>query len=187
MNRKVLLAVLCLVVGFSIQSFAYQGKAYIPSYFASYNTNVDLTASCRFNLYLSNITSSNVTVEITFYASDNFGGGPNIYIPDTDDSVTTGDLKASSNVVNYDENPITGTTVKFEIEAYESITVTLKENTAGNAEYGYAVIEWYQDSENLNALLGHAALYVDQSYIYLEAVSKNEAINSIPINNGMPF
>lgn len=164
-----------LLVGLFLVSstlFPGNGSAFISHYCASYSGGVAVIPY----FYFSNITGSNVSIEIVLYEQNNSSGNP-VVLLDGDDSPTTGDVRAE-NITSYDENTVNGATVKFVIAPYE--TAVLSINLSSGTKMGYGRIEYSQGSASLITLIAHGVVVVTNS-------TSLRSERTIPINNGLPF
>jgi len=168
-KSKLFILLICILVcafGFntyatSTSSTYASGKAVIPSF--TQQANIDT------NLNVSNITNAPINVTITLYNYD----GTVI----TDDNDANAGKIRGTNLLNYDDQN-TNTTASFTLNGHSTGVVNIYFYTSLN--YGYGVIQWSQDSDNINGLV------VQGSYLNRETTGETSRYG-IPINNGMPF
>ncbi|HAS88166.1 MAG TPA: hypothetical protein DCS48_02520 [Desulfovibrio sp.] len=121
----------------------------------------------RTNIYLSNITNSDVKCKVTVYDHDGIEIPQYIH-------VSTGNNSGSSVHISIGAE-------EFDIPAHSSRMATVKVENGNKAIYGYAVIEWAsEDSFARRALIGDVRKYG------LGAGGQPYG-GHYPLNNGQPF
>ena len=118
---------------------------------------------------LSNITDAPITVTVTLY--DNDGS----LIKD-DNNINTGRVRGFY-LINYSDQA-TDATATFIINPHCTGFVALAPTT--DAHYGYGVVQWEQNSNVLQGLVGVGNKVVNSG-------TNNPSQLYIPINNGLPF
>ena len=178
-NFLVILLLLMVSGTFVFPVVGGSGTCYIPHYNIYYNEIFYLKTAYTY-FFVSNITGSNIDVEITFYKA-NSGD----ILLDGDDSTTEGFFRAE-NVLSYDESPVSGSSVKFSIAPHKTAKFSLKDEDEDECSvYGYGVIEWSQNSSVLKGLIAHGMVIATDGYLNSSNVRKSGVC--IPINEGQPF
>lgn len=163
MKRSILLLVsIFLVLLLATTGFAKSGSGVIPHLLRNGTAG-------RIFLYVSNITSSTVTVTITFF--------------DSSGSVITEDADNDCfayNVSNYDDS-VTGASISFDLGGNDTGHIRLQlANAQDPPDYGYGIIKWEQDSNARFALIAHCAMSYDNN-------AGDFSDYAVQINNGLPF
>lgn len=155
---QVLVLLTVLIYCISIPAFAASGKAIVPPGDFRY-----FSASLNYNhmYFVSNITNSPITVKITIFGKSG--------------SVITTGISGSSNVTNFTVNP-GDCSVSFDLDANATGYVTYSPTTQ---EWGYATIEWSQDSSAPYGLIADVKEGLTGTTGY--------GIRTLAVNNGMPF
>lgn len=165
--KKVILTILAVVVlnctAFAAECFNAQGSAVVPGLHARYR---DSGSFLMENIYLTNITASNVTCKATVYDHDG------------NDVTAHSQIYTGSNtddMVLLDSGTGTFSLPPRSTRKFTFITQGVHINVCG-----YAVIEWKsEDTQARKALIGLVRSY-----------SKNEGMSNAAkflINNGQPF
>lgn len=159
-----------MVLGMVFPVFGAEGSASIAHHQSYYSSSTTETWETKF--YISNITSSTVSVTITFNDYDG------TLIQD-DDSATTGDIRGG-NITNFDDTP-TGASVTFDLAAKKTGYISVNSSAW---KYGHGTIKWSQTGTGVyKALIVHAKCYrskTSSGLVYQSAYY-------IPINKGLPF
>lgn len=171
--RRLVTLIIATFIGTSIL-YAGSGSAIIPR-FKLMDANTQGPSVWTSNLYLSNVTSSNVDVYIKFYSMT----GTLI----TDSSI----LYTSYNITDL----ATGTTesVSFSIGSHNTALLMMAANTnvlASNLLFGYGVVEWDQgNSANPVCLIGDISTYYKR--VYPSTNTSFGFSDTYRLNDGNPF
>lgn len=96
----------------------------------------------------------------------------------TDDgNLSSGAITASSNCSDYNDDN-TDSTATFSLDAHCSCCISMPASTS--IHRGYGVIQWDQDSDQLQGLVAYGIFKANES-------SNNAASFNIDINNSLPF
>ncbi|MDC7217953.1 MAG: hypothetical protein PQJ28_02905 [Spirochaetales bacterium] len=157
------LVVLMCGAAFAQGSFVPQGSTTVP--FMTFWANSK--NYYRTNIYLSNITSSNLKCKVTPFDHDGYEVPQYL-------NVLSGNNSGSSAHISVGVE-------EFDIPAHSTRCVTIKVTDSVKAIYGYALIEWSSDDSVLRrALIGDVRKYG------LGAGGQPYG-GHYPLNNGQPF
>jgi hypothetical protein len=169
MKKLIMLFMLMGLIGLASTAQAKSGSAIVHMGDTFYTST---TLYYFKHLYITNVTSSNINVTITFY--DDTGAA----VQDGDDSTTTGSIRKDvGTVTNWDDNA-TNASVTFTLGGNDTTRINF---VPSSHVYGYAVIEWSQTSDEILGLLA----LLEFEYYY--STDKFFYSDNVPVNNGIPF
>lgn len=148
--------------------FAASGSAVMP---VCKNYKISNQETYNSIIYLSNITGASIDIKITIF---NYDGSV------VKDPAST--LFRVGNVSSFNGNPTSNNSATFTVAANNSAYFIFENATSSS--YGYAIIEWTQDSNVIYGLLCHAREF---HYRDISPSITREYAYSIPINGGQPF
>jgi hypothetical protein len=177
MKHKIILFALLSLILASSFSFAYEGKTYIPTYKLQYYVDSNSKTNYTFlDIYLSNVTSTEVDVSLTLY--DAHG---DLILNSTNHVFT---CFYASNVTYYAAP--TDISASFTIGPFGSTRCKIMRCTAGgsaNQTYGYGVIQYTQNDEFLHSLIGSLA----EIHYRVKGETSDFNNRSTQLNQGRPF
>lgn len=171
MRKNLIIFSVCLTMIFPSLVYAKSGSAILPAVEAYYISSQQYS---RYMMFISNITDEDIDVTLTFYNDDG-----SIY-QDGDDSKTAGEFQTSKGTVtNWDDNP-TGASVTFTLAGRDTTILEFRGDDP-NRFRGHGIIEWSQDSDELQGLV------VGANYEFWQNSFQTWVDDYEYINNGLPF
>lgn len=165
---KILVCLLvCLTFLFSMSSAVFAsdystGKAVIPTWCQN--------PDCLTYFHVANITDNPINITITLYDEDGT-------LVTDDNNISTGTIIADRALSNYSDQNI-DSTVTFTLDSRSSTRIIIP-LLATDDHYGYGVIQWNQDSHELQGIVVTGGFTIQYGTV--------DTRFDIPVNNGLPF